>query len=236
MVKEIPLLDVKDVELRVQSVSQTNSGTFAHLLLYKNARVDMRVLDEVFGVMNWKREHSEINGNLYCTVSIWDDEKGQWISKQDVGTESNTEAVKGQASDAFKRSCTCIGVGRELYSAPKIKIKLKDNELSTGQNGKPRTFAKFHVGAMEYDKDKGCYTTFTVLDDKGEIRYDLNKSKLDIPAIQSDTKQNVDMSISDVEDCICSECGIAILNPKVVQFSRQKFGVPLCYGCQRKAG
>ncbi|MBR2715648.1 MAG: hypothetical protein IKB73_05530 [Ruminococcus sp.] len=234
--KELPLLGVKDVELRVQSVNKNDYGAYAQLLLYKNARVDMRVLDEVFGVMNWKREHTEINGNLFCTVSVWDDEKGQWISKQDVGTESNTEAIKGQASDAFKRSCTCIGIGRELYSAPTIRIKLDDKEVSLGQNGKPRTYAKFHIGEMEYDRDKGYYTKFTVLDEKGEVRFDINKGK-ELPSANQDSmKSNITKSIPEQQDCLCSECGTAVLNPKVIQFSRQKYGSTLCYACQRKAG
>ena len=58
----------------------------------------------VFGPMNWKRTHDVVNGNLFCTLSIWDNDKKEWVSKQDVGTESNTEKEKGQASDAFKRA------------------------------------------------------------------------------------------------------------------------------------
>ena len=235
MIKEIPLLELKDVELRVQSVSQNDYGAYAQLLLYKNARADMRVMDDVFGIANWKREHIEINGNLFCIVSVWDEDKKQWVSKQDVGTESNTEAAKGQASDAFKRACVNWGIGRELYSAPNIRIKLNEKEISHGPNGKPRTFAKFHVGEMVYDKERGCYTTFTVLDDMNNIRYDLNKSKSDNSAMQPSIKQTTDINMSEGDDCRCSECGIAILNHKVVQFSRQKFGAPLCYACQRKA-
>lgn len=69
------------------------------LLLYKDARADMNILDETFGAMNWQRHHSRDNAN--CTVSIWDDSKGQWIEKEDTGTESNTEAAKGLASDSL---------------------------------------------------------------------------------------------------------------------------------------
>ncbi|NOW12590.1 hypothetical protein B0H35_000004 [Clostridium acetobutylicum] len=47
-----------------------------------------------------------------------------WISKQDVGTESNTEKEKGQASDSFKRACFNFGIGRELYTSPFIWIGL----------------------------------------------------------------------------------------------------------------
>ena len=99
-------LRADEIEVRAAQVAKNNSGVvYASLLLYKDARVDQRLLDETFGPMNWQREHTIIDGNLYCTVSIWDEKKGVWVSKQDVGTESNTEKEKGQASDSFKRAC-----------------------------------------------------------------------------------------------------------------------------------
>ena len=123
MNKEIPLLSATDVELRVAQIIQGKSGTFAILLVYKNARVDMRILDEVFGVMNWQRKHDVINDSLYCTVSIYDEEKKEWISKQDVGVPSNSEATKGEASDAFKRACLCcLSGGLRHWQNIKIRI------------------------------------------------------------------------------------------------------------------
>ena len=141
MKKEIPLLTASDVELRIAQIYQTNQGTFAVLLVYKNARVDMRILDEVFGSMNWTRNHSTIDGRLFCTVSVWDEDKKEWVSKQDVGVPSNTEATatKGEASDAFKRACFNWGIGRELYSAPDILIKLNEEEFYLDKNGKPKS-------------------------------------------------------------------------------------------------
>ena len=72
------------------------------LLLYKDARCDMAILDETVGPMNWRREHSRDNRN--CTVSIWDEDKKQWVGKEDTGTESNTEAEKGLALLLFQVS------------------------------------------------------------------------------------------------------------------------------------
>ena len=72
----IPLLTAEDIDCRVQSVSKAKNGTVgAVLLLYKDARVDMRILDQVFGPGNWQRTHEVINGNLFCNIDIWDDEK-----------------------------------------------------------------------------------------------------------------------------------------------------------------
>ena len=111
-------LRADEIELRVG----TCSGKGFSLLLYKDARCDMNMLDEVFGAMNWTRSHEVIDGKLCCTVSIWDEAKEQWIHKQDVGTESFTEKDKGVFSDSFKRACVNIGIGRELYTAPFIWV------------------------------------------------------------------------------------------------------------------
>ena len=112
-------LKADEIECRVAQVSREGKGF--SLLLYKDSRVDMNVLDETVGAMNWQRSHTRENAN--CIVSIWDEEKKVWVSKEDTGTESNTEALKGLASDSFKRSCFCWGIGRELYTAPFIWVK-----------------------------------------------------------------------------------------------------------------
>lgn len=111
-------LEKEEINVRIQS---TNKNGYTTLLLYKNARCDMDRLDEAVGCMNWKREHTRNNSN--CIVSIWDKEKSQWVSKEDTGTESNTEQEKGLASDSFKRACFNWGIGRELYTAPRISVK-----------------------------------------------------------------------------------------------------------------
>ena len=100
------------------------------ILLYKDARVDQNILDETVGPLNWQRSHEMIDGNLYCTVSIFNEERNTWVYKQDVGTESNTEKEKGQASDSFKRACFNWGIGRELYTAPFIWINAADCKIS----------------------------------------------------------------------------------------------------------
>ena len=124
-------LEINQIDFRVQSV---NRGGYAIILAYKDARVDMQRLDEVCGPLNWKREHVRDNHN--CIVSIWDESKGMWVSKEDTGTESNTEREKGLASDSFKRACFNWGIGRELYDYPLIQVKLKDDEWQS-RDGRP---------------------------------------------------------------------------------------------------
>ena len=130
-------LKASEIDLRIQQVKQNGLS----LLYYKDARVDMDILDETYGPMGWQRTHEFKDGKLYCTVSVWDNEKVCWISKEDVGTESNTEADKGQASDSFKRANVNWGIGRELYTAPFTWINAQDcNIKDTGrkdQRGNP---------------------------------------------------------------------------------------------------
>lgn len=131
-----------EVEVRAAQVSQKG----ASFLLYKDARVDQIILDETVGPLNWQRSHSRDNAN--CTVSIWDPEKNQWISKEDTGTESNAEKEKGLASDSFKRACFNWGIGRELYTAPRIWIGPKDITIKENGRGGYTTYDKLKVHEM----------------------------------------------------------------------------------------
>lgn len=159
------LLRADEIEVRVSTVRQNGVS----LLLYKDARCDMNILDETVGPLNWQRSHSRDNKN--CQVSIWDEEKSQWISKEDTGKESFSEPEKGLASDSFKRACFNWGIGRELYTAPFIwisadKCTIKDSGKKD-KNGNPV---------------KTCYDKFRVL----QILYDDNK-KISALAIKNDS-------------------------------------------------
>jgi len=142
---EFRLLKADEIDVRIASVKPSGLS----LLLYKDARCDQNLLDETVGALNWQRSHQVIDENLYCTVSIWDEKKEQWISKQDVGTESYTEKEKGQASDSFKRACFNFGIGRELYTAPFIWIPSSLCEIKEG-----KCFDKFKVKEIGYDEKR----------------------------------------------------------------------------------
>ena len=143
--KDIRLLKPEDIEVRIQSV---NSGG-VRLLLYKNARVDMNILDETFGPMNWQREHTRDNTN--CIVSVWDDEKEEWVSKEDTGTDSNMDAQKGRASDSFKRACFNWGIGRELYTAPDMFVFKSDLKTFKANGDRYSCFDEFTVTDIRYN-------------------------------------------------------------------------------------
>jgi len=117
-------LKVHELDFRIQSI---NKGGYATILAYKNARVDINRLNSICGRLGWERSHSRDNRN--CTVSIWDDEKSHWVSKEDTGKESIAEAQKGLASDSFKRACFNWGIGIELYDFPVIQVKLTPKEF-----------------------------------------------------------------------------------------------------------
>ncbi|WP_261790238.1 hypothetical protein [Fusobacterium polymorphum] len=137
-------LKASEIDVKPQIVKE---NAFS-LLLYKNARVDMELLDEVVGPLNWQRKHSRDNAN--CIVSIYDEDKKIWIEKEDTGTESFTEKEKGLASDSFKRACFNWGIGRELYSAPFIWIE-DSKYITKSNNGKLALKGKFFVKSIEYE-------------------------------------------------------------------------------------
>ena len=152
--KEIRLLRADEIDIRQKQTSK--DGKKAMYLLYKDARCDMAILDETFGSLNWKREHGRDNAN--CIVSVWDDSKGQWVSKEDTGTESNTEKEKGLASDSFKRACFNWCIGRELYTAPQIWI--------------PTTFNQYDlkVTYVKYNERREI-VALEIKDGKGQLAY-----------------------------------------------------------------
>ncbi len=143
------------------------------LLLYKDARVDQRILDETFGAFGWKRTHQCIDGNLYCTVEIRDSKTGEWVAKQDVGTTSYAEKEKSQASDSFKRACFNWGIGRELYSAPFIWISAAKVNIQS-KNGKLVCNDRFYVHHIAYGNDREI-VSLAIVNGSGELVYELKQ-------------------------------------------------------------
>lgn len=171
---DIRTLKPNEIECRIGMVSDKGVS----LLLYKNARVDMQILDECFGIFGWKRSHSCIDGKLFCTVEVRDPNTGEWITKEDVGVSAFTEKEKSQASDAFKRAAVNIGIGRELYTAPfiwiassKVNIKKRGDKLYCND--------RFAVGSIEYNENREISALTIVRVSDGEVVYKMfsNNSK-----------------------------------------------------------
>ena len=167
-------LKAEEIECRIAAVSEKGLS----LLLYKDARVDQRILDETFGPFGWKRSHQCIDGNLYCTVEVRDRETGEWVAKQDVGTVSYSEKEKGQASDSFKRACFNWGIGRELYTAPFIwipagKAVIREKE---GRERKHACGDRFRVASISYNGDREI-SGLVIQNDRGQTVYELKEKE-----------------------------------------------------------
>lgn len=161
-------LSIDNIDFRIQSI---NKGGYATILAYKDARVDMNRLDEVVGAGYWKREH--FDNNTKCRVSIYNKDIKEWVSKEDVGTPSNTEAQKGLASDSFKRACFNWGIGRELYDYPIIKVRLNQDEFKIeGTKVKPTYNLKIKEwtwGGLEIKENK--IVRLGARDQNGKVRF-----------------------------------------------------------------
>lgn len=150
-------LYAEEIDCRVAQCKKTKYKEGVQLLLYKDARVDMDILDETVGVHRWQRKHYEAKGNMYCSVGIsFENNLVQngvdWVWKDDCGAESFTEKEKGEASDSFKRACVNWGIGRELYTAPQIFAEWQIEE-DKGKL-KPKYNPTFYVKDIDYDEKR----------------------------------------------------------------------------------
>ena len=165
------LLRAEEIECRVGQ--QTKDKSKYTVLLYKTSRTDMDILDEVFGSENWMSEHYEVKGKDFCRISVrmcfCDNVNGsadygkdikvsnyEWVGKSDCGKDYQrvaedsdnkglNEYEKSESSDSFKRAGFQWGIGRELYSAPKIWLEKEVDQYS------------LKVEAISYDEnDKIC--------------------------------------------------------------------------------
>lgn len=173
-IKEIRVLRADEIECRVATVNEKGVS----LLLYKDARVDQKILDETYTPLGWKRTHQSIEGNLYCTVEIFDADKKEWIAKQDVGGMSYSEKEKGQASDSFKRACVNWGIGRELYTAPfiwipsgKANIQRKDDRYVS--------YDKFFVKDISYGEHREIIA-LAIENEKGQVVFEFKAQKANV--------------------------------------------------------
>ena len=177
--KKFRNLRADEIDVRINQIA----SNYCTMLLYKDARADMNILDETVGALNWKREHTRDNAN--CIVSLWDEDKKEWVSKEDTGKESFAEEEKGLASDSFKRACVNWGIGRELYSSPSIITfprkdmiaKGKESEFFKNEKEKYTTKTYFWVEIIDYDENDNI-KDLIIRDNKNHIRFaNLTKEK-----------------------------------------------------------
>lgn len=228
-------LKADEIECRVQSVKE--NGLI--LLLYKDARCDMNMLDEVVGAMNWKREHTRDNAN--CIVSIYDEDKKQWVSKEDTGTESYTEAAKGLASDSFKRACFNWGIGRELYTAPFIWVSAACAEIKKDNKGRLYCNDTFEVTDIVIESKQ--ITKLQIYNTKKKCNaYKYTKSPL---LNKENNTETAPIEQTEPEPYACEDCGTPFkdmtINEQLVTAEKQYMmaiqsrGRAICKKCFDKA-
>lgn len=152
----ISFRDLAASEIEVRAAMVKENGV--QLLLYKDARCDMRILDETVGPENWQKEFYEHKGTLFCRVGIHTRRDFQtvvnpydeWVFKADAGEPSNMSAQKGEASDAFKRACTNWGIGRELYTSPFIWVPSSKCDIKP-RGSKFACFDRFSVAKIQIE-------------------------------------------------------------------------------------
>lgn len=218
---KIPLLTADDIEVKVKKV--TEKGAIA--LLYKTARTDMNILDDVFGAENWACEYTEVKGNLYCTIRVRN-EHGEWVGKQDCGIESREDGdgneKKGEASDAFKRAGFRWGIGRELYTAPFTFLPLETYKDGNGYKLK-NPFERFAVSEIGYDENRRI-NRLVITNDKGVVMYTMGGKP-----IQRKTEAPKPIT--------CEVCGSTIARTKthtiqqIADGSKKRYGKMMCVSC-----
>lgn len=167
-------LDADEVECRVSQCSDKGVS----LLLYKDARTDMKLLDETFGQQSWQCDYKSIDGKLCCGIGVKFD--SEWVWKWDTGTESNMEAQKGEFSDAFKRAGFKWGIGRELYTAPRIWVGSDKCRIVDGRNGKKQCYDLFSVTDMSVEDGRIVGLTIANMSKRGAVVFRMpNQSKAD---------------------------------------------------------
>lgn len=234
---EFRKLKPEEIDVKVGSVTKLGCT----LLLYKNARVDMAILDETVGMENWQRDHKEVKGNLYCGIginvgSILEYENAnpitfeRWVWKWDCGVESAFgDKEKGEASDSFKRAGFNWGIGRELYTSPFIFVECETEydeakkvyKLKNAEEKK--RIASLKVQEISYN-NKGEIEKLVIVDGKGVQIYPKVSQVLEKP--KTATIQSTGKYVH------CIECDEEV-SQKVAEYSLNKYGRILCFDCQK---
>lgn len=228
------LLRPDEIECRVQSVKENGLS----LLLYKTARTDADLLDETVGPDRWENDFKLVDGVLYGGIGVDYGANGHPIWKWDAGTESDTEAEKGRASDAFKRAGFKHGIGRELYSAPFVWVPANKCSITKNTKGKLVCYDTFTVKEIEYD-DNQRISRLTIANAKtGAEAFSMRPGKFVPITAANETKP--------YPTIVCEGCGKEIQptrNSKgqiqsvegQVEFSQKSFGKNYCLACAQEA-
>lgn len=172
-----PLLTKDQIEVRVGQVSAKGCA----LLLYKTARTDAEILDNIVGQGNWQKKFYTLQGVgmgdkersiVVCSVGIYDEDKNTWVWKDDSGAESQVEQDKGVCSDAFKRAAggSCWGIGRELYYTGFLFAKVPTKKKESGKGYElVDEYTRFEVKEIVWNEKPLALKTLVIVDNNGNV-------------------------------------------------------------------
>jgi hypothetical protein len=148
---EKPDLSIKpdEIDWRIGSTYEKDNQRWAMLLGYIDSRLAMEKLDLLDP--NWSSRMEPImlgsEAGVRCSLTV------NGVTREDVGTASNTEPLKGAFSDALKRAAVHHGIGRELYDLPSIGVKVEVR--AGGKTGRPLAFPEWRNGRWTVNSDLG---------------------------------------------------------------------------------
>lgn len=192
-------LKINEIDFRVRSVN----NEWITIVPFKDARTDMSILNEAD--VKWQRQHQVVNGNLYCSIGIWDEDIEQWLWRSDVGTRNNNEPEKSESSDSFKRAGTNWGIGMELYDFPKLITKLEADE------DEKRIYPNDWKWYLERDEETGAITRVACKDKQGRKRIDVRPKDHGVDgvaaSIEKTKEESVKLDIEQARDQFIHEIG-----------------------------
>lgn len=117
-----------DIEWRLQHVNKEKG--FGIAVPYVTNRAIQQRLDKAVGADGWKNEyipwHSDgEKQSQLCGISIYFEDRKEWVTKYDGAEDSDIEPVKGGLSDSMKRAAVQWGVGRYLYSMGTVYVDVE---------------------------------------------------------------------------------------------------------------
>ena len=216
--QKIRALKANEIEVRVQQVTEKG----AQLLVYKDSRCDKRILDETFGILGWKNKYEEIKVNLYCTISIWDEDSKQWVDKCDCGVESFSEKEKGEASDAFKRAGFNVGIGRELYTRIFYFANVPTIKNDKGKFDLKNKYEKFRVSEIETNEEQEKIEKIKIVDSKDKVVFSYGYKKPETTEIIEMPKPANESAKVTKKEVKATESEEKPANPKTITDAQKK--------------
>ncbi|MBQ9648392.1 MAG: hypothetical protein IJV43_08545 [Oscillospiraceae bacterium] len=123
----------EDLEWRIQVTTQDKSKGLA--VPYVTNRAIQDRLDDVVGPENWRNDYKPWHKGdkkeaQLCGISIYLEDRKEWLTKWDGAEDTDIEPVKGGLSDSMKRAAVQFGIGRVLYKMNTVWVQIEQKGKS----------------------------------------------------------------------------------------------------------